>query len=124
MGNKILGIVFACATAMLAARATVYAETLPYYDIGSACSDYVIQLEANSAKDGKVPQNHETNIRNCVLNEQRAYDILKSEWDALNPITKTPCLLESEKFVRRGSYYRMLNWCIQSRIRYDMFPNE
>jgi len=124
MGNKLLSIVFAWAIAVLAARATAYADSLPVYDIGSSCSAYVIQSETTSAKDRNIPHSRDIKIKSCVIAEQRAYDILKTEWDALNQITKTPCLLDAEKYMRSGSYYSSLNRCIQSRIRYDMFPNE
>ncbi len=124
MGNKTLSIVFACAIAgVLGAPVTAYADVLPIYDIDSACSGYVIRLETNSAKDEKLPYSREEKIKNCILNERRAYGTLKTEWDALNPMTKTPCLLEAAKYMRNGQYYSALNTCIQGRIQYDMFPD-
>ena len=108
---------------MLAAQAIAYADSLPIYDIDGACTAYVIQLEINSAKDAKAPQSVDLKIKNCVLAERRAYDILKTEWDALLPMTTTPCLLEAANYMRSGSYYSTLNLCIQGRIQYDMFGN-
>ena len=123
MANKTRSIVFACAIAgMPGAQATAYADSFPIYDIDGACAAYVVQLETNSAKDAEAPNSREIKIKDCVLAEQRAYDILTAEWNALLPVTKTPCLLEATKHMRTGSYYGALNLCIQSRIQYDMFP--
>ena len=124
MADKMRSIVFACAIAGTpGAQATADADSLPIYDIDAACSAYVMQLEANSAKDAEAAeQPRKIKIKDCVLAEQRAYDILTAEWNALLPVTKTPCLLEATKHMRTGSYYDALNLCIQSRIQYDMFP--
>jgi len=125
MGNKRLSIAFACAVAgTLGPTATACADPLPIYDLDSACSAYVIRVETNSEEGGKVLHSREMKIKDCVLNEQRAYNILKTEWDALLPMTKEPCLLEAAKYMSSASYYSALNTCIQSRIRYDMFQNQ
>jgi hypothetical protein len=120
MGNKTLSIVFACVIAgMLGAQAAACAGSLPVYDIDGACSAYVIRLETNRANDAEAPSSRE--IKDCVLVEQRAYDILKTEWEALRPVTTAPCLLEAAKQMS-GSYYSALYTCIRGRILHDMFP--
>lgn len=79
--------------------------TLPGWDVMAYCEHQNRVLATESA----------FMLRACVQQEERAYDILRRDWNTLAAPIRRTCIQQSD--VLRLTSYFMLNACVQQELR-------
>lgn len=90
------------AVALILTAGPVLAEPLPQVDVAAVCKRYSLRPENQANSEGRFSY--------CLENEQRWYDLLKTQWADAAEVDQRTCISKTDATVER--FYSRLANCL------------